>query len=175
VHQRMRQPPVVLCLQDTTELDFNGQAIDGLGPLSYEAQRSMYLHPTYAVSPVCGPLGVLDAWMWAREPKDASGVRPGSKESERWIEGYTRVAELSEELPSTRLVYVADRESDMLELMVRARESNNTADCLLRSEAQQRPARWWETVVFFKILKSGCKVDELQLEHVDRSETALAF
>ena len=43
---RMRQHPVVLCLQDTTELDFNGPSIDGLGPLSYEAQRGLYLHPT---------------------------------------------------------------------------------------------------------------------------------
>ena len=44
--QRMRGHAVVLCLQDTTELDFNGQNIAGLGPLSYEAQRGMYLHPT---------------------------------------------------------------------------------------------------------------------------------
>jgi hypothetical protein len=36
---RMAAHAVVLCLQDTTELDFNGQAIAGLGPLSYEAQR----------------------------------------------------------------------------------------------------------------------------------------
>lgn len=28
---RMRQHPVALCLQDTTELDFNGQGIEGLG------------------------------------------------------------------------------------------------------------------------------------------------
>ena len=28
---RMATHPVVLCLQDTTELDFNGQAIKGLG------------------------------------------------------------------------------------------------------------------------------------------------
>jgi hypothetical protein len=33
---RMRAHPVVLCLQDTTELDFNAQGIAGLGPLSYE-------------------------------------------------------------------------------------------------------------------------------------------
>src|SRR3712207_6058795 len=32
--QRMEAEPVVLCLQDTTELDFNGQDIEGLGPLS---------------------------------------------------------------------------------------------------------------------------------------------
>lgn len=131
--QRMRAHPVVLCLQDTTELDFNGQSIEGMGPLSYEAQRGMYLHPTYAVSPVREPLGVLDAWMWARAPKDDSGVRPGAKESERWIEGYARVAELAEQMPNTQLVYVADRESDMMELMVQARELDNAADWLLRS------------------------------------------
>ena len=43
-----RQPehPVVLYLQDTTELDFEGKATRGLEPLSYEAQRGMYLHST---------------------------------------------------------------------------------------------------------------------------------
>ncbi len=48
--QRMTTQSVVLCLQDTTELDFNGQQAKGLGPLSYEAQRGMYLHPTVAGS-----------------------------------------------------------------------------------------------------------------------------
>ena len=33
----------------------------------------------------------------------------------------------------------------------------------------------WQIEVFFKVLKSGCKVEELQLEHVDRIENALAF
>ena len=54
-----------------TELDFNGQGAFGLGPLSYEAQRGMYLHPTYAVTPARAPLGIIDAWMWARH-----GVKP---------------------------------------------------------------------------------------------------
>ena len=48
--QRMAAQPVALCIQDTTELDVNGQAIAGLGPLSYEAQRGMYVHPTYVVT-----------------------------------------------------------------------------------------------------------------------------
>jgi hypothetical protein len=125
---------VVLCLQDTTELDFNGQTIKGLGPLSYEAQRGMYLHPTYAVTPQREPLGVLDAWMWARAPKDADGQRPGVPESLRWTAGYERVADLAGELPDTRLVYVADREADMLELMVRARDLDHPADWLLRAK-----------------------------------------
>ncbi len=58
--QRMREYAVVLCLQDTTELDFNGQDMAGLGPVSHEAQRGMYLHPTYAITPQREPLGVTD-------------------------------------------------------------------------------------------------------------------
>lgn len=133
-HERMAAQPVVLCIQDTTELDFNGQAIAGLGPLSYEAQRGMYLHPTYAVSPAREPLGVLDAWMWAREKKAEDGTRGGLTESLRWIEGYERIAERAMELPATRLVYVADREADIVALMARARELGEPADWLLRSQ-----------------------------------------
>lgn len=130
---RMRQHPVVLCIQDTTELDFNGQDITGLGPLSYEAQRGMYLHPTYAVTPQREPLGVVDAWMWARQPKEPDGTRPGITESQRWIEGYERIAEIALAMPQTRLVYLADREADMAALMQRAQALGTPADWLIRA------------------------------------------
>ena len=132
--QRMSEHPVVLCIQDTTELDFNGQEAEGLGPLNYEARRGMYLHPTYAVTPEREPLGVLDAWMWAREMRDADGVRHGQKESLRWIEGYERVAEMAASMAGTRLVYVADREADLVAMMRRARELNTPADWLVRAK-----------------------------------------
>jgi hypothetical protein len=109
--QRMARQPVVLCLQDTMELDFNGQGTIGLGPLSYEAHRGMYLHPTYAVTPGCESLGIVDAWMWAREKKDKTGKRGGPRESLRWVEGCERIAEMAGHLSDTRLVYVADREA----------------------------------------------------------------
>ena len=136
--QRMAQLPVVLCLNDTTELDFNGQTIQGLGPLSYEAQRGMYLHPTYAVTVEREPLGVLDAWMWAREPKDKDGNRGGPCESERWIESYERLAERAADLPLTRLVQVGDRESDILALMQRAQKLGWPVDLLVRSQHNRR-------------------------------------
>ena len=131
---RMRQHRIVLCLQDSTELDFNGQGIDGLGPLSYEAQRGMYLHPTYVVTLEREPLGITDAWMWAREPKGADGTRPGIRESRRWTEGYERIAEMAATMPDTRLVYVADREADIAELIQRAHALGNPADWLIRSQ-----------------------------------------
>jgi Transposase Tn5 dimerisation domain/Transposase DNA-binding len=147
--QRMAQESVVLCLQDTTELDFNGQTIEGLGPLSYEAQRGMYLHPTYAVSPQREPLGLLDAWMWAREPRDARGERAGITESVRWVEGYERLAERALELPGTRLIQVGDRESDMFELMSRAQALGWPVDLLVRSQHNRvlpDGKRLWEEV-----------------------------
>lgn len=54
--------------------------------------------------------------------------------------------------------------------------TNRTVQTL---EQAQQMLDWylcrWQIEVFFKILKSGCKVEELQLEHVDRIENALAF
>lgn len=147
---RMRQHPVVLCIQDTTELDFNGQQISGLGPLSYEAQRGMYLHPTYAVTPQREPLGVTNAWMWAREFKDADGNRPGALESGRWIEGYERIAQIAARVQETRLVYVADREADILRLMQRAHTLGCPADWLIRSQHNRSlpdGAKLWDTVL----------------------------
>ena len=147
--QRMAHESLVLCLQDTTELDFNGKTIQGLGPLSYEAQRGMYVHPTYAVSTQREPLGLLDAWMWAREPKDAQGKRAGITESVRWVEGYERLAERAPELPNTRLMQVGDRESDMLELMLRAQCLGWPVDLLVRSQHNRvlpEGARLWGEV-----------------------------
>ena len=56
--------------------------------------------PTLPVTPAGVALGVIDAWIWARGPKD----QPQVKESTRWVEGYEIVADLAEQVPTTRLV-----------------------------------------------------------------------
>ena len=122
--ERMREQPVVLCLQDTTELDFSSQpGIAGLGRLNYEARQGLYVHPTLTVTPAGVALGVIDAWIWARGPKE----QPQVKESTRWVEGYEIVADLAEQMPNTRLVYVADREGDLRELMDAAEHTSRLA------------------------------------------------
>ncbi len=278
--QRMRAHPRVLCIQDTTEGDYTGKNdIAGLGPLNYETRRGLYLHPTLAVTPERVPLGLLDLWSWSREAgslgKD-QGRRPiEEKESLRWLEGYRRVSELMESLPETQLVYVADREGDIYEVLAEGAATQPCAEWLIRAEhdrcladggklrerlgsapvlaeaefdlpaTAQRPARrihqqlrvarvtlkaphrsdrtladievtavlarevdppkgeeplewllltslsvetaeqaleklqWylcrWQIEVFFKILKSGCRIEKLQLETLERLEPALAF
>jgi hypothetical protein len=147
---RMREHAVVLCLQDTTELNYNGQAMRGLGPLSYEAQRGLYVHPTYVVTPEREPLGVINAWSWAREPKKANGTRDGLLESVRWVESYERIAEHARELPATRHVCVGDRESDILALLAKARDMDHAADYVLRCQHNRvlpEGARLWDKVM----------------------------
>jgi hypothetical protein len=133
--ERMAGQPVVLCIQDTTELDFTTQpGIAGLGRLSYEAQHGLYAHPTLVVTPAGLALGVLDAWLWARKPKD----QPNVKESTRWVEGYEIVADLAETVPDTRLVYVADREGDLRALIDAAARRGTPADWLIRSKHDRK-------------------------------------
>ena len=135
--ERMRGQPVVLCVQDSTELNYTSQpGIAGLGPLSYLRQHGLYVHPTLAVTPDGVPLGVLDAWMWARDRatfgEDKRHWPIEAKESMRWLEGFARCAELAETLPDTRLIYVADRECDIHEFMVRAQREPGI-DWLIRA------------------------------------------
>jgi hypothetical protein len=183
--QRAKAYKVVLTLQDTTSLDYNGQQIRGLGQLSYPAQRGMYLHATLMISPEREALGVVDAWMYTRAlsaeqlaklppvpvtkksakkkakllQSAASGSSESSesidtsaatetaaataqsalKESVRWIEGYDRMADMAERLaPTTRVVYIADREGDILGLMKRAQERDNIADWLVRAKHNRK-------------------------------------
>jgi hypothetical protein len=97
----------------------------------------MYLHPTYALTPQREPLGLLDAWMWARNFKNDEGERVQVGDSARWIEGYERVAERAVQLPNTHLVYVADRESDIIALMLRAQDLGTPADWLVATPARR--------------------------------------
>ena len=60
-------------------------------------------------------------------------VPAGMKESCRWVEGYARLAEQAELMPQTRLVYVADREGDFIDLLVRASALGTRVDWLVRS------------------------------------------
>ena len=89
---------------------------------------------TYVVTPQREPLGVMNAWMWAREFKMGDMPRGGVLESVRWVESYERIAEQVKELPGTRHVCIGDRESDLLALLVMARKMNHAADYLVRCQ-----------------------------------------
>jgi hypothetical protein len=154
--QRVGQHPIVLCVEDTSELDFTSKPrTEGLGPLNYDGTRGINIHPMLAITPEGLCLGVLDLWRWVRDANDHGGKdrqhrlsRPlEQKESRRWVEGYKKVDELQGQGGETRLVYVADRDSDLFELFEAADQGQ--ADWLIRA-AQDRAVEGggliWQTV-----------------------------
>ena len=138
VIERVKEEPVVLCIGDTTEIDFTSmEETEGLGPLSKDYVHGLMLHPIVAVTPGRINLGVLDACLWARDEK-TYGKKRGKKkppeeerESYRWIYGYTQLCKLAQRVPNTRLVYVTDREGDMTTLLAEAQ--NGPVDIIIRS------------------------------------------
>ena len=120
-HKRMAGRKVVLCVQGTTEMDFTGRKLKGAGPLSIQERIGFFNHVTLAVTPERLCLGVLDAELWVRDFEDRNKndkrkQKPiEEKESHRWLEGYRRVCELSEQLPGTMLVSISDRKGDIYE------------------------------------------------------------
>jgi hypothetical protein len=142
--ERLRAYPRVLCIQDTTELDYTTKkGIAGLGPLNYETRWGIYLHPTLALTPERVPLGLLEAHTWVREPgslgEEKDPNRPlEAKESLRWVDGFARVNALAETLSDTRLTYIADREGDLYDLFVEAPCPEHGADWLVRVQHADR-------------------------------------
>lgn len=141
---RMSSHPVVLCVEDTSELDFTSRKqTEGLGPLNYELTRGISIHPMLAVTPEGLCLGVLEFWRWVRDANDHGGKdrqnrlsRPlEDKESLRWVEGYKKVCALQEKVAGPRLIYMADRDSDLFELFEAA--ASGSAAWLIRA-AQDR-------------------------------------
>lgn len=142
---RLRAHPRVLCIEDTTELDYTTKqaSMAGLGPLNLECRWGLYLHPTLVVTPERVPLGVLNWHSFVREPgtlgQHKGANRPlEEKESVRWVEGFARVNALAEQLRDTRLAYIADREGDLYDLFVEAPCPEHGADWLIRAQHRDR-------------------------------------
>ena len=131
--ERVAAQPVVLLIQDTTELDFTRpeQQMEGAGFLDGSARRGAYLHPLVAFTPDGTPLGTCWARVWTREePVDETTAeykqrrkqRPlAEKESQRWIEGLQHAREVARHAATTQCICIADSEADIYELFTEPR------------------------------------------------------
>ena len=136
--QRMQSEDTVLCVQDTTYLNFtrrsqtSGLTTIGTNQTGARA-RGLQLHATLALDPDGTPLGVLRADFSV--PPDTPGPKAREqKKSFRWIEGLHDCAEVASHLPHTRPVCVMDREADFLDLFVQQREHAPAVDLLVRAK-----------------------------------------
>jgi hypothetical protein len=131
--ERIRDQPVVLIPQDTTELDLTrpNEVMTGAGPLNDTTRVGFYDHISLALTPERLALGVVDAKVWARTAlglqKDATQKRAErrakpieEKESFRWVEGYRAACGVAQAAPGTLVVSLADSEGDVYEYLLEA-------------------------------------------------------
>lgn len=130
VRQALDQPGHYLVIEDGSELDFSAHpATAGLGRIGDDGGRGFLLHSALAYriegwdpdyTPRLGLLGLLGQQLWARQDQPKKGreskaqrlARP--RESDHWGQV---LAESGGPGPGAHWTYVADRESDVYELL----------------------------------------------------------
>jgi hypothetical protein len=142
--ERMATQPVVLLVQDTTEIDVTRpeQQVRGAGPLDGASRRGALLHVLHAFTPDGTPLGTLAAAAWVREEEPVCAGLSRSqraatpieqKESYRWIAALRQVREEARQSPSIQFISVADSEADIYELVVEGMSEPHRADWIVRA------------------------------------------
>jgi hypothetical protein len=141
--QRLRQQELVLVAQDTSSLNYTSlPETTGLGPINTKQDKGcgLLLHDTMAFTREGTPLGLLDVQCWARDPDEAGkchqrhGKAIEDKESFKWLKSYRAVCAVQARLPTTQLVVMADRESDIHELFADYATIKKSAQLLIRAE-----------------------------------------
>jgi Transposase DNA-binding/Transposase Tn5 dimerisation domain len=124
---RVRPQPLVLQIQDTTELDLTRKQERVGGPLNDAHRGGLFVHTQLVVTPHGVPLGIVAAELWARDAatfgtSNRTRKRKAieAKESQRWLTGYRRACWLAEQAPDTVVISVADSEGDIYEYFLEA-------------------------------------------------------
>ncbi|TWU05450.1 IS4 family transposase [Allorhodopirellula heiligendammensis] len=149
----MKSQKVVLLVQDTTELDLTrpSSEVEGAGPMGTGRRSGGFMHLMHAFTPDGTPLGSVSAEAWTREPKDdkPKAKRCSSerrmqikrkpfeeKETHRWLTMSQHCAEVKAHCPETLFVMLADRESDITEVLDYCR-SQDQFDWVIRIDGSR--------------------------------------
>ena len=154
-YSRLDKVPLVLAVQDTTEVDWTGHpATTGLGPLGHTACQGLHVHSTLAFTPERVPLGLLAQHVWARDPDDVGKRKRrkqlpiSQKESQKWLTSLEAVCNARDCCAPTRFVSVGDREADVFDLLAAERPAG--VELLVRAawdRCVEVPERYvWATV-----------------------------
>lgn len=137
--RRIAEQPVVLLVQDTTELDLTEHAPAGAGPMTSETRLGFFDHSHLAFTPECLCLGVVDADVYARSGEDFGDSKQRqyepieTKETYRWLQGYRLACDVQSETPETQIVSVADCEGDLYEVFAEAERRPEPAQFVIRA------------------------------------------
>lgn len=149
--ERMQKYHKVLCVQDTTTLDYSGHpAIEGLGLYSdSETAKGLLVHTTMAVSTEGVPLGILSQQIWTRDPEKRGkrhsrrSLPTAEKESGKWLVGLDD--SLSDIPRNIKTITVCDREADIYDFFHKAVSQDN--DFLVRVRENRRVLEEHRTLI----------------------------
>ncbi len=133
---RIKNYQIILAIQDTTELNYTThEAVKGVGYLDNKYAHGLKVHSTLAATTEGLPLGIIDQYVWAREPKSLGKAAQRSqkpteeKESQRWLDALKNTSSIIPD--SQQVVTIADREADFYDLFAYANRQG--ADFLIRA------------------------------------------
>jgi hypothetical protein len=158
--ERIKDYPLVLAVQDTTLFNYNGHPkTQGLGCImkcGASMSKGLVMHSTMAFTPKGLALGILSQRIWSRDPKRSlrknaqlsktyRKLPTRQKESYKWFEAFEQSLTLCP--AQTHLVTVADRESDIFDLMALA-QKDSRGELLIRvcrnRQVEESKQRLWE-------------------------------
>ncbi len=121
---RISEHKIVLCIQDTSTLNYtNLKETKGLGTISTEPElRGMLVHTTLAITPERVPLGIIHQQTLIRPPEEYGKKHERKnkdieeKESQKWINSLSAMAQLQMKIPDCLLINIGDREADIYEM-----------------------------------------------------------
>lgn len=138
---RIKEHPVVLLINDTSELDYNSKdAMEGKERIT-NTKTGLWLHPTIAVTPERVMLGIVDVNFWKRksvpEGTNQDKVPIEDKESYRWLQSYRQSCSIAKEIGDIQLINISDREGDIIEIfdeVGKQKEQGHAAEIIVRSQ-----------------------------------------
>lgn len=147
--RRMMAHKTVLCIQDGTNLDYNGVTngigFGQIGTNQTGAKSSgLHLHSTLAVTDEGLPLGVLKAQCAAPNTIPTDEIRKPSaipieeKKTYAWLLGMRDCEAIAANMPDTHIVQVMDREADIFELFDAWQDGDKRTDLLVRAKVNRQ-------------------------------------
>lgn len=142
--KRIQGEPVVLILQDTTELDLSKHPPKDARHLNHKNRLGLYDHTHLAVTPGHLALGVLGQKFFDRDAETLGKAHQREtlpiekKESFRWLEGYRLASEIANEFPDTNIISIADREADIYDIFLEHQSLEKPADYIIRAQKQKQ-------------------------------------
>ncbi len=168
--RRMQGEPVVLCVQDGSDLNFaEHPGCKGLGLIgkntNSQGTLGLHMHSTLALNAAGIPLGVPLIQYDAPDGKAQQGRPLEERKTFRWIRGLRDCAEMARGLGGTRVVSVLDREADVFALFAEQRRLGKV-DLLVRAKCNRTQGVGQPKL--FEAIKAQPAQAELKIE-VERS------